>query len=89
MKIRSLVAAANIGFTFLLVSGNAAESAELKVLSAGGIQAVMEDLGPKFERATGHKLAITFANAGTTVKVSKMAKLPMWSSLLSLGSRAL
>jgi len=68
MKIRSLVAAANIGFTFLLVSGNAAESAELKVLSAGGIQAVMEDLGPKFERATGHKLAITFANAGTTVK---------------------
>ena len=28
----------------------------------------MEDLGPKFERATGHKLAITFANAGTTVK---------------------
>jgi len=68
MKIRSLVAAANIGFMFPLVSGNAAESAELKVLSAIGIQAVMEDLGPKFERATGHKLAITFANAGTTLK---------------------
>ena len=68
MRIRSLVAAGNIGFMFLLVSGNAAESAELKVLSAIGIQAVMEDLGPKFERATGHKLAITFANAGTTVK---------------------
>ena len=52
MKIRSLVPAANIGFIFLLVFGNAAESAELKVLSASGIQAIMEDLGPKFERAT-------------------------------------
>ena len=60
MKICSLVGAANIGFIFLLVAGNAAESAELKALSAIGIQAVMEDLGPKFEHATGHKLAITF-----------------------------
>jgi len=28
----------------------------------------MEDLGPKFERATGHKLAVTFAPLGATVK---------------------
>jgi len=68
MKISSLVGATISGFIFLLVAGNAAESPELKVLSAIGMQAVMEDLGPKFERATGHKLAITFANAGTTVK---------------------
>jgi molybdate transport system substrate-binding protein len=68
MKIRSLAIAANIGFMFLLVVCSAPEAAELKVLSAIGIQAVMEDLGPKFERATGHKLAITFANAGTSVK---------------------
>jgi len=32
------------------------------------MQAVMEDLGPKFERATGHKLAITFATGGAAVK---------------------
>ena len=68
MKIRSLVAAANIGFIFLLVFGSAAQSAELKVLCANGMQTVMEDLGPKFERATGHKLAITFATGGATVK---------------------
>ena len=68
MKIRSLVAAANIGFMFLLVLGIKAEAAELKVLSAIGMQSVMEDLGPKFERATGHKLAISFATAGATVK---------------------
>jgi molybdate transport system substrate-binding protein len=68
MKIRSLVAAANIGVTLLLVVGIAAEAAELKVLSAIGMQPVMEDLGPKFERATGHKLAITFATLGAAVK---------------------
>jgi molybdate transport system substrate-binding protein len=68
MKIRSLVAAANIGFVFLLVLGLKAEAAELKVLSAIGMQSVMEDLGPKFERATGHKLAISFATAGAAIK---------------------
>ncbi len=68
MKIRSLVAAANIGFMFLLMLGIKAEAAELKVLSAFGMQSVMEDLGPKFERATGHKLAISFATGGATVK---------------------
>ena len=68
MKIRSLVAAANIGFMFLLVLGIKAEAAELKVLSAIGMQSVLEDLGPKFERATGHKLAISFATAGAAVK---------------------
>lgn len=68
MKIRSLVAAANIGFMFLLVVGIQAEAAEVKVLSSIGMQPVMEDLGPKFERATGHKLAITFDTAGGVVK---------------------
>jgi molybdate transport system substrate-binding protein len=68
MKIRSLVVAANIGFMFLLVFGGKTEAAELKVLSAIGMQSVMEDLGPKFEGATGHKIAISFATAGAAVK---------------------
>jgi molybdate transport system substrate-binding protein len=68
MKIRSLVAAANIGFMFLLGLGIKAEAAELKVLSAIGMQSVMEDLGPKFERASGHKLVMAFATGGATVK---------------------
>ncbi len=41
MKIRLLVAAAVIGFMFLLVGGIAAEAAEIKVLSAIGIQLVI------------------------------------------------
>ncbi len=68
MKTRSLVAAANIGFMLLLVVGIAAQAAEVKVLSARGFLPVMEDLGPKFERATGHKLAITFDIPGAIVK---------------------
>jgi molybdate transport system substrate-binding protein len=68
MKRRSLVAAATIGVMLLLVLGIKAEAAELKVLSAFGMQSVMEDLGLKFERATGHTLAISFATGDATVK---------------------
>jgi molybdate transport system substrate-binding protein len=53
---------------FLLLVGNAAEAAEIKVLSALAMMPVMEDLGPKFERATGRKLAITFVTVGEAVK---------------------
>jgi molybdate transport system substrate-binding protein len=66
MKAHSLVA--SIGVTFLLSVGNVAESAELKVLCANGMQTVMEDLAPKFERASGHTLVIAFATGGATVK---------------------
>src|SRR6188474_2577715 len=68
MKRRSLVAAATIGVMLLLVLGIKAEAAELKVLSAFGMQSVMGDLGLKFERATGHTLAISFATEDATVK---------------------
>jgi molybdate transport system substrate-binding protein len=52
---------------FLLVAGVAAQAPEIKVLSAVPMQPVLEDLGPKFERATGYKLAITFAALGEVV----------------------
>ena len=70
MDIRSVVAVASIGVIFLLGLGSKAESAEIKVLCANGMQTVMEDLAPKFERATGHKLLITFATGGATVKLA-------------------
>ncbi len=68
MKISSLVVAANIGFMSLLVVSLPVEAAEIKVMSAAGFRPVMGDLGPKFERATGHKLAITEGNLGAIVK---------------------
>src|SRR5438552_4954147 len=43
-------------------------SAELRVLSANGMREVMEDLRPKFERATDHRLRIEFATVGAIVQ---------------------
>ena len=40
----------------------------MKVLSAVPLRQVMEDLVPKFEHATGYKLAIPFATLGEIVK---------------------
>ena len=68
MKIRSLVAAAIIGLMFLLVGGAAVRAAEVKALITNQMKTVMEDLGPKFERTTGHKLALTFGGLGAVAK---------------------
>src|SRR5438093_10462947 len=69
MKKPLRILAANIGLVFLLVSGVAAEAAEIKVLTVIAIQQVMEDVGPKFERATGNKLDMRFAMFGGVVKL--------------------
>jgi len=43
----------------------AAASRQLTVLSSNGFQAVMEDLAPRFEKATHQKLAVTYDLAST------------------------
>jgi molybdate transport system substrate-binding protein len=53
----SLVAAA------ALALGAPAHAAEIKVLSTNALKSVLEDLGPKFEQSSGHKLAITWGTA--------------------------
>lgn len=60
--MRPLAAAAKvaIGAMLLLAQGLAAECAELKVLSVGPLKTFLEEIGPQFERSTGHKLAITY-----------------------------
>ncbi len=45
-----------------------ANAAEVKVFSTIGVQAALEELTPKFEKASGHKLAITWATAAVLVK---------------------
>ncbi len=57
-----------MGGLFVATPEHAAQAAEVKVLCAVGMQDVMQDLGPKFERATGHKLTISFATGGATIK---------------------
>jgi molybdate transport system substrate-binding protein len=53
-------AIATLAFGLASFASQAACSAEIKVLSLPGMMTVLEELGPKFERASGHKLAISF-----------------------------
>ena len=59
-KFIAAVAKFGIGVMFLLALGHAAQSAEVKVLSVGPLKTLLEELGPQFERATGHKLMIKY-----------------------------
>ena len=57
MKLLAIVFAAAIsvcGWSRL------AQTAEIKVLSAAGIKSVVEELGAKYEKASGHKLVFKF-----------------------------
>lgn len=58
----------------LVLQPRAADAVEIKVLCALGIKAAMDDLAPRFERASGHKLAITFAPLGAAVKLVEGGK---------------
>ncbi len=55
MKISSIVAAAI--FCVLTV---AAQAAEIRVVTSPGLSAVFKELGPQFERATGHTLSFQY-----------------------------
>lgn len=62
MKIGARAAAATfgIGVMLLLAQGNAAQSAEIKVLSVVPLKTSFDELLPQFERATGHKISIKY-----------------------------
>jgi molybdate transport system substrate-binding protein len=47
---------------------DAARAAEIKVLSVLGMRAVLDDLGPRFERSSGNKLVISFTTLGGALK---------------------
>jgi molybdate transport system substrate-binding protein len=67
--MKSSIGIVATGFTLVVLAQTAtAEAADIKVMSALGIMAVMEDLGPKFERASGHKLVMVFAGFTAVVK---------------------
>jgi molybdate transport system substrate-binding protein len=53
---------------FLFGQAAFAFAAEIKVFSTIGVKSVLEELGPKFEKATGHKLAITWSTAALLAK---------------------
>jgi molybdate transport system substrate-binding protein len=56
------------GILALALAGNAASAAEIKLLTAGAMRAVVVALLPEFEKQTGHKVTIDNATAGTLKK---------------------
>jgi molybdate transport system substrate-binding protein len=56
-----------IGFVAALVGGccfGAARAADIKVLSAGALRLLMQELAPDFEKTSGDRLVLDFATSG-------------------------
>jgi molybdate transport system substrate-binding protein len=71
MKMSLLVAAASVlGLAPVLSPTGGLHAAELKVLAGGSLRSVLTQLGPQFERDTGHRLVIHF---DTTPNLIRMA----------------
>jgi molybdate transport system substrate-binding protein len=71
MKKPSLIAAASmLGLAFVLSPLANLQAAELNILAGGSMTGSLGELGPQFERASGHKLLIEF---GTTPQLIKRA----------------
>jgi molybdate transport system substrate-binding protein len=52
---------------------SAAAAAELKILAGGSMTASLKELGPQFEKASGHKLDIVFAATPDLIKMAASA----------------
>ena len=66
MKIQRVIAVM-IGIVLSLLAAGA-QAAELKVYSSTAVKAVLEELGPQFEKATGDKLVFTFGLSSAVKK---------------------
>jgi molybdate transport system substrate-binding protein len=68
MMKRHLFVAAVVAVRFVSIADIEARAADLKLLGAVGVRQIMLDLGPRFERATGHRLVNTFDSTGLIVR---------------------
>lgn len=68
MKRPIVSIAASVAVAFLLAGVVPAQSAELRVLCGIALQPVLEDLKPKFELASGHKLMTVYEPLGLALK---------------------
>jgi molybdate transport system substrate-binding protein len=65
---KSGVVAALLGLAMAFAPVAGARAAELIVLAGGSMTASLKDLGPQFERASGHKLVFQFAGTPELIK---------------------
>jgi molybdate transport system substrate-binding protein len=57
-----------LGLALGLLPVSSLHAAELKVLAGGSMTGVLNELGPQFERASGHKLVIHFDSTPNLIK---------------------
>lgn len=48
----------------MATAGGATKAAEIKVFSANGVKTIMGELGSRFQSTSGHKLVVSFGEAG-------------------------
>ncbi|HTO48512.1 MAG TPA: substrate-binding domain-containing protein [Burkholderiales bacterium] len=70
MQRSSVLVAVSILSAMLMTSSAKLQAAELKALIGGAMAEIFKELGPQFERASGHKLVIFY---GTTPNLIKQA----------------
>jgi molybdate transport system substrate-binding protein len=64
------------GFAAVILTAQIAAAAEIKVYSTIGVKGALEDLAPKFEKATGNKLNITWGLISGFVKKAQEGDVP-------------
>src|ERR1043166_10219987 len=62
-----------MAFTLAMALAPTAGAAELKVLAGGSMTASLNELGPRFERVSGHKLVIHFDSTPNLIKLATSA----------------
>ncbi len=67
-RLLQVAVSSMLGLASALSSINGLQAAELKVLAGGSMTAVLNELAPQFERASGHKLVIHFDSTPNLIK---------------------
>ena len=70
MKTSSLATAAILGLVLVMAPLASSQAAELKVLAGGSMTGSLNDLGPLFERASGHKITIHYDSTPNLIKLA-------------------
>jgi molybdate transport system substrate-binding protein len=70
---RFSLAATMLGLAMAIAPAAGAQAAELKVLGGGSMTGSLKELAPRFEKATGHKLDMTFAATPELIKMATSA----------------
>jgi len=60
-----------------LPGSSSVQAAEIRVLCSNGLKAVMEDLAPQFQRATGNVVSVTY---GLSAELSRRGWLGQFAS---------